>query len=176
MRASVYALHGMGDFVKGMPTGFLTTLQPTRGVGDFIRANPNGFLTTLQPSKGMGQLVKSCACPAGSTYIGEGLDNSVLCMEHGIMTSWPCTISRSTAARGQAGIGCGSDCSCGPCRSQSGGMGQIDFSLTGTGIVGALEGALNTSGWPEIPNWVFYAAGIGIAFAVYQSDKGKRRR
>jgi len=127
MRASAYVLHGMGDFIPGDNSAFLTSLAPVRGMGDFVGADRSAFLTSLNPKTGMGH------------------------------------------------IGCGSDCGCGPCRSRNG-MGQIDFSLTGTGIVTSVEGMLNQSGWPAIPNWVFYAGGIAIVFAIYQSDKGKRHR
>jgi hypothetical protein len=77
-------------------------------------------------------------------------------------------------AKGMGHVGCGSDCGCGPCRSGNG-MGQIDWSLTGDGIITSIEGALSQTGWPAIPNWVIYAAGVGIIFAVYQSDKRRRR-
>lgn len=78
-------------------------------------------------------------------------------------------------AKGMHGLGCGSDCGCGPCRSQYG-MGQVDLSLTGTGIVTSIEGAFSQTGWPAVPNWVFYAGGIAIVFAMYQSSQGKHRR
>ena len=76
---------------------------------------------------------------------------------------------------GMSGLGCGSDCGCGPCRSGNG-MGQVDLSLTGSGIVTSLEGALSQTGWPAVPNWVFYAGGIAIIYALYSSEKHGRRR
>jgi hypothetical protein len=55
-------------------------------------------------------------------------------------------------------------------------MGQIDFSLTGDGIATSLGSALSIASMPAIPNWVIYAGGIAIVYAIYSSEKGRRRR
>lgn len=122
------------------------------GLGDIVPGMPTNFMTTLevQGRRGVGDIV-----PGAQT---------------GFMTTL-----EVKGRRGVSGLNCGSGCDCGPCRAQYG-MGQIDLSLTGTGIVSSIEGALNTTGWPNIPNWVFYAGGIAIVFAMYTSSKGGRRR
>jgi len=83
---------------------------------------------------------------------------------------------------GMAGLGhgsCGGDCDCGPCRSRNG-MGQVDYSLTGSGIITTIEGALNQTGWPSIPNWVFYAGGVFAIYALFLAEPkytvSRRRR
>jgi len=84
--------------------------------------------------------------------------------------------SFSVPHTGMGHLSCGADCDCGPCRQRYGGMGQVDLSLTGTGILTSVEGALGQTGWPAIPNWVFYAGGVALIFAMYSSGKGRRRR
>jgi hypothetical protein len=69
---------------------------------------------------------------------------------------------------GMSGLGCGSDCNCGPCR---GGMGAVDLSLTGTGIASSI-GITGTT----IPNWAFYAAGGAVVLLMLMPGGSKRRR
>lgn len=76
---------------------------------------------------------------------------------------------------GMSGLGCGSDCGCGPCRSHNG-MGQIDFSLTGDGISQSLVGSFGITSVPAVPNWIIYAGGIAIIYAIYSSERHGRRR
>ena len=75
--------------------------------------------------------------------------------------------------KGMAGVGCSDGCGCGPCR---GGMGAIDFSLTGDGIATSLGTTLGITSMPAIPNWVLYAGAIAIAYGIYSSTGGRRRR
>ena len=127
MRASVSAIHGMGDLVPGwfpVPQTPVGAKRP--GMGDLV---PGWFSVPQTP----------------------------------------------VGAKGMGHIGCGSDCNCGPCSSQ-GGMGQIDLSLTGDGIATSLGTSLGITSMPDIPNWVIYAAGIGIIYAIYSAEKGTRRR
>ena len=118
------------------------------GIGDFVPGDTSGFLATLGPVRnGMGDFV-------------PGMTNGFLA---------------TLGPAGMGHVGCGSDCGCGPCRSQNG-MGTVDLSLTGSGIITSVEGMLSQTGWPAVPNWVFYMAGVAIVFAVYESGKGGRRR
>lgn len=71
-------------------------------------------------------------------------------------------------ARGMGHVGCGPSCGCGPCSGGSGGMGAVDLSLEGTGIVNAV--GITTA----IPNWAVYAAGAGLLY--YFMAGSKRRR
>lgn len=80
---------------------------------------------------------------------------------------------------GLSGCGsCGPDCGCGPCQAHyhGGGMGQVDLSLTGSGIITSIEGAFNQTGWPELPNWVFYAAGVILIFTLMEPKYSVQRR
>ncbi len=127
MRASVRAIHGIGDLVG--PIHFTV---------------PNNPFT----DKGMGDLVGP---------VHYSVPNNPF------------------MAKGVGHIGCGSDCGCGPCRQQNGGMGQIDFSLTGDGIATSLGSSLGMTGMPAIPNWAIYAGAAAIAFWIYESQKRRRR-
>ena len=134
MRASVRAIHGIGDLVG--PIHFTV---------------PNNPFT----DKGMGDLVG----PVHYTVPNNPF-----------------------MAKGMGHVGCGSDCGCGPCRSsqQNGGMGQIDFSLTGDGIASSIGSSLGLTSIETIPNWVIYAGAAAIAFwiwadALAPEQKGRRR-
>ena len=71
MRANVRAIHGIGDFVPGTPTGFLATLDPSRGMGDFVPGRRTGFLATLEPRRnGIGHLGCGSGCDCGPCRSG----------------------------------------------------------------------------------------------------------
>lgn len=89
--------------------------------------------------------------------------------------SLPGYYGKSGLGRIGAGCGCGSKCGCGPC---SGGMGAVDFSPSSSGIATALSTNLNIQ-LPAVPNWVVYAGGLALFYAVYSSSHGSasgRRR
>jgi hypothetical protein len=71
---------------------------------------------------------------------------------------------------GMGALGCGGSCNGGAACSQCAmGMGDIDLSLTGTGIGDSV-------GMSNVPNWLLYAAAAGIGYYVYEnSSKGRRR-
>ena len=71
---------------------------------------------------------------------------------------------------GMGALGCGGSCNGGAACSQCAmGMGDIDLSLTGTGIGDSV-------GMSNVPNWLLYAAVAGVGYYVYEnSSKGRRR-
>jgi hypothetical protein len=125
-------------------------IRAIHGIGDFVPSKTNGFLATLGPTRG-------------------GVGDFVPSKTNGFLATL------GPVKSGMGHIGCGSDCGCGPCRSGNG-MGQIDFSLTGDGIATSLGSALSITSMPAIPNWVIYAGGVAIIYAIYSSERHGRRR
>lgn len=113
-------------------------------LGDFVPADTSGFLATIGPSTGLGDFV-------------PGATNGFLA-----------TLGPDT---GLSGLGCGEGCGCGPCRASQG-MGAIDWSLTGTGILSSISPTLT------VPNWAVYGAAalLGVMFAMGGGTAARRRR
>jgi hypothetical protein len=75
--------------------------------------------------------------------------------------------------RGLNGMGCGCGGGCGHC----GGLGQVDLSFSGTGIMSSIGTTLGTTSLATIPNWAVYGVGALFAyFALFQTHPRYSRR
>lgn len=143
----------LGDFASGR---FAVPQNPV-GMGDFVRgrfAVPQNPI--LMQRNGMGEFV-----PAFFQVPTEF-----------VPAAW-------NVPPVPVGVGLGGDCGCG-CGGRCGqGMGQIDWSISGVGIVDAIGGAFGatTANVPQIPNWVFYLAGAaGVYIVFFQAPTPRYRR
>jgi len=150
----------LGDFVPGafaVPQNPVVVNPGHFGLGEFVRASFG-----LPQRGGIGY------------YPGRLSANDEWCQGRG----WKyyntlideCEWNGDEGPIGLSGIGCGCGGGCGGrC-----GMGAVDLSLTGTGIVSSLGTSLGMTSLPAIPNWAVYGIGGLLAYMAFAG--GKRRR
>jgi len=146
----------LGDFVPGRFALPQNPVSATRGMGDLV---PGAFALPQNPvvmrKNGMGEFVPAF-WQVPSEFVPAAWNIPPVPVEVGL---------------GGCGCGCGGSCG-GP------GLGQIDWSISGVGIVDAIGGAFGaqTANIPQIPNWIFYIVGAGVAYMAFFESKPRYRR
>lgn len=143
----------LGDFVAGR---FAVPQNPVRGMGDFVSGSfalPQN--TVIMHKNGMGEFV-----PAFFQVPTEF-----------VPAAWNIPPVPTGIALGDCGCGCGGRC--------GQGMGQIDWSFAGVGIIDEIGSAFGqpATNMPQIPNYVFYAVGaIGLYMIFFEKPQARYRR